>query len=151
RLGVIDELVHLARIGNDHVIGHARTALERLAKDDSKTVCQAASGALAQLQFRIASNQPTYQQGDKERIQGGVEKSAIPLAPRAMSAGVDGPAEVNEQRLVDFGSDSSSCTTSESVGKKRWLGLSRRIRWLIFLSCVAALTAALVAGIVVWR
>src|SRR5207244_10021035 len=49
RLGGFEELAHLCRVGNEHVVGVCREALQRLTDDDSRTVSLAARGELARL------------------------------------------------------------------------------------------------------
>jgi hypothetical protein len=43
RLGALEGLLHLHRIGNDHVRAHVATEIERLTQDDSRTVSAAAA------------------------------------------------------------------------------------------------------------
>jgi YVTN family beta-propeller protein len=59
RLGAVDGLTHLYRIGNDLVRGHVITQLRRLADDDSRTVQTAAAERLEALLPRTAETPST--------------------------------------------------------------------------------------------
>jgi beta-lactam-binding protein with PASTA domain len=77
RLGAVEELVHLTRVGNDDVVARACQALEQLASDDSKKVCEAATAALEQVR---AEAEDAQRIGGKveERIGGKVEERVGP-------------------------------------------------------------------------
>jgi YVTN family beta-propeller protein len=144
RLGAVDALVHLYRIGNDTVRARAVDEVRRLAEDDSRMVSAAAMAQLRAIAppspspSPSPSSPPPSPEGARvgvagsERMAGQAVDTAEPST--AVAAAVAAPAERVTERVVS-----------------RWIERLRRLDLLALATGVLAIVAAglLVTGIVV--